>query len=169
MSAQSSRSSEQQSELEDNTNRWIPTSHKEKPKPFWRWRSIGWTRLSGITRISGAGSRVPLTSTDGRESFLLDVRRARIDLAKGTYQNRGRQVVVLARLDFGGGPHRNPDGEEIGSTHLHLYREGYGDKWAYQVPATHFSHLSDPWLTLGDFMRFCNGVEPPNIRRGLFT
>ena len=148
---------------------WTPISHSRKPKPFWCWRSVGSTRLNGITRISVDASWFHLTSTDGRESFLLDVRRARIDLAKGTYQNRGRQVVVLARLDFGGGPHRNPDGEEIGSTHLHLYREGYGDKWAYQVPAVHFSHLSDPWLTLGDFMRFCNILEPPNIRRGLFT
>ena len=117
----------------------------------------------------GGRLTVPLTSTDGRESFLLDVRRARIDVAKGTYQSRGRQVVVLARLDFGGGPHRNPDEEEIGSPHLHLYREGFGDKWAYQVPTVHFSHLSDPWLTLEDFMRFCNIVEAPNIRRGLFT
>ena len=27
----------------------------------------------------------------------------------------------------------------------------------------------DPWRTLGDFMQFCNVVEPPVIRRGLFT
>ena len=116
----------------------------------------------------GGRVTVPLASFDGRESFLLDVRRARINLAKGNYQNR-RQVVVLARLDFGGGPHRNPDGEEIGSTHLHLYREDFGDKWASQVPVEHFSHLDDPWLTLGDFMRFCNIVEPPVFQRGLFT
>ena len=51
---------------------------------------------------------IPLVSADRRESFLLDLRRGRIDLSKGTYQNRGRQVVVLARLDFGGAPHRNP-------------------------------------------------------------
>ena len=63
---------------------------------------------------------IPLVSADRRESFLLDLRRGRIDLSKGTYQNRGRQVVVLARLDFGGAPHRNPDGKEIGSPHLHL-------------------------------------------------
>jgi len=76
----------------------------------------------------GGQITVPLVSSDQRESFLLDMRRGGIDLAKGTYQNRGRQVVILARLDFGGAPHRNPDGEEIGSPHLHLYREGYGDK-----------------------------------------
>lgn len=113
---------------------------------------------------------VPLVSIDGREAFLLDLRRARINLTKGTYQNRGRQVVVLARLDFGGPPHRNPDGEEIGSPHLHLYREGFGDKWAFHLrPNRYFPHLDDPWQTLEDFMRFCNVVQPPIIQRGLFT
>ena len=112
---------------------------------------------------------VPLVSIDGREAFLLDLRRARINLTKGTYQNRGRQVVVLARLDFGGTPHRNPDGEEIGSPHIHLYREGFGDKWAFPVPNQHFTYLDDPWQILEDFMRFCKVVEPPVIRRGLFT
>ena len=112
---------------------------------------------------------VPLVSTDRREQFLLDLRRGRVNLAKGTYQNRGRQVVILARLDFGGGPHRNPDGEKIESTHLHLYREGYGDKWAFPPPDDKFTDLTDAWQTLEDFMRFCNIVEPPIIRRGLFT
>lgn len=117
------------------------------------------------------GGRVtlPLTSTDQREQFLLDVRRSRIALGKGTYQNRGRQVVILVRLDFGGAPHRNPDGEEIGSPHIHLYREGFGDKFAFPVPSDRFVNLDDPWVTLEDFMRFCNVVEPPVIRRGLFT
>lgn len=112
---------------------------------------------------------IPLVSMDRRESFLLDLRRGRIDLTKGTYQNRGRQVVVLARLDFGGAPHRNPDGEEIRSPHLHLYREGFGDKWAVPVPCDRFPDPHDSWQTLQDFMRYCNIVEPPMIRRGLFT
>ena len=112
---------------------------------------------------------IPLVSIDRRESFLLDLRRGRIDLSKGTYQNRGRQVVVLARLDFGGAPHRNPDGEEIGSPHLHLYREGFGDKWAIPVSDDHFPNLHDAWQTLQDFMRYCNIVEPPMIQRGIFT
>ena len=117
----------------------------------------------------GGSVTIPLVSMDRRESFLLDLRRGRIDLTKGTYQNRGRQVVVLARLDFGGAPHRNPDGEEIRSPHLHLYREGYGDKWAIPVPYDDFPNLHDAWQTLQDFMRYCNIVEPPVIRRGLFT
>ncbi len=111
---------------------------------------------------------IPLVSTDGREAFLLDLHRARINLTKGTYQNRSRQVVVLVRLDFGGAPHRNPDGEEIGSPHLHLYREGFGDKWAFPVPSDRFSDVENSWQMLQDFMRFCRIVEPPIIQKGLF-
>ncbi len=121
--------------------------------------------------LGGFGGRikVPIVSVDGRERFFLDLHRARIGIKKGTYQNRAREVLVLARLDFGGASHRNPDGEEVGSPHLHLYREGFGDKWAFPVPPEKFPNLEDPWVTLEDFMRFCNITEPPVIKRGLFT
>jgi hypothetical protein len=115
----------------------------------------------------GGTVSIPLASGDGREAFFLDLRRGRIDLARGTHQVRGRQTLVLVRLDFGGGPHRNPDGEEVGPAHLHLYREGYGDKWAIPVPQDLSKYLADTWQTLEDFMRYCNIVVPPLIRRGL--
>ena len=117
----------------------------------------------------GGSATIPLVSVDRRERFILDLRRSRIDYARGTYQNRGRQVVVLVRLDFGGRPHRNPDGDRVESPHLHLYREGYGDKWAFPVPRERFANLNDRWQTLGDFMAYCNIIEPPVINRGLFT
>jgi len=85
--------------------------------------------------MGGQSVVLPLQSDDKREQFLLDLSRGRIDLLKVKMQNRGRQVVVLVRLDLGGAPHRNPDDEEIPVPHLHVYREGYGDKWAVPVPA----------------------------------
>lgn len=117
----------------------------------------------------GGSINIPLVSADKREDFLLDVSRGKIDLLKGTYQNRSRQVVVLVRLDFGGHPHRNPNGEEISSPHLHLYREGYGDKWAVPVPSDRFPNINDLWKTLEDFMGYCNIARPPFIERGLFA
>jgi hypothetical protein len=117
----------------------------------------------------GGSIIVPLISTDKRENFLLDVSRGKIDLLKGTFQNRARQIIVLVRLDFGSQPHRNPDGQEVSSPHLHLYREGYGDKWAVPVPVNSFPNMSDLWQTLQDFMSFCNITEPPFIERGLFS
>lgn len=112
---------------------------------------------------------VPLVGDNKRESFLLDVIRGRIKLKKGTYQTRARQVVILVRLDFFGPPHHNPDDEEIPCPHLHLYREGYGDKWATPVPIDKFPNIADAWKTLFDFMRYCNVVEPPRFSQGLFA
>ena len=119
--------------------------------------------------MGGQSLVLPLQSPDKREQFLLDVSQGRIDLLKVKMQNRGRQVVVLVRLDLGGAPHRNPDGEEISVPHLHVYREGYGDKWALPVPADVFTSTNDVWRTLEEFMRFCNISQPPHIARGLFT
>ncbi len=119
--------------------------------------------------ILGGSLKVPLISRDRREEFLLDVYQNQINLAKGTYQNRARRVVILARLDFGGAPHRNPDDEEIPCPHLHLYREGFGDKWAVPVPPEAFPSIADRWQTLQDFLRYVNVTDPPDFRRSLFT
>jgi hypothetical protein len=118
---------------------------------------------------TGGAISVPLISQDKRENFLLDVSRGRINLLKGKYQTRARQVVVLVRLDFGGPPHRNPDDEEIACPHLHIYREGFADKWAMPAPTSAFPNTNDLWQTLTDFMQYCNIVEPPLLERGLFV
>jgi Family of unknown function (DUF6978) len=117
----------------------------------------------------GGKVSVPLVGENKRESFLLDVSRGRIDFLKGTYQNRARQTMILVRIDFGGAPHRNPDGEEMPSPHLHVYREGYGDKWAVPIPPENFPSLQNHWETLHDFMKYCNIGQPPIFLRGLFT
>lgn len=115
----------------------------------------------------GGRIEVPLVSRDRRESFSLDINRKRIALTTG-YQMRGRQTVVLARLDFAA-PHRNPDGEEIGVPHLHLYREGFGDRWAYPVPEGMLSAPEDVRQVLHDFMVYCRIMVVPNITFGLFA
>lgn len=117
------------------------------------------------------GGRVtaPLVSVDGRERFLLDVSRGRIDRAKLKYQVRCRSVVTLARLDVGGPSHRNPDDAELPCPHLHVYREGFGDKWAIPVDPNHFPNITDTWLLLEEFQAYCNIAKPPLIERGLFT
>lgn len=45
----------------------------------------------------GPGERlaIPLSSTDKRENFMLDITRAQVKLTKATYQNRARQVIIL--------------------------------------------------------------------------
>ena len=119
--------------------------------------------------MGGDSVVLPLQSADRREQFLLDLSRGRINLQKVKMQTRGRQVIVLVRLDLGGAPHRNSDGEEIPVPHLHVYREGYGDKWAMPVPTDQFRAVTDVWMTLEDFMRFCNITRPPNVKQELLT
>ena len=118
---------------------------------------------------TGGALRIPLQSADRRESFTLDITRNQIRLSKGTYQNRARGVAILARVDFGGAPHRNPDDQEIPCPHLHVYREGFADKWAMALPPERFTDPGDPWLLLLEFMQFVNITSPPDIRKDLFT
>jgi len=134
--------------------------------------AIEQTRVDGkLHRFPGRGGSISLDikSFDEQEEFKLDLNRGRISLRKVTMQTRGRKTIVLARLDLEGAPHRNPDGEEIKTPHLHLYREGYGDKWAFPVPQEHFSDVNNLNGTLDEFMRYCNIVRPPRIDMELFA
>lgn len=128
-----------------------------------------YTKLDSILWPNpGAKISVDLVSMDEREAFLLDVSRASIKLERLVLQTRSRVTVVLVRLDIDGPGHRNPDDTEIGCPHIHLYREGYDVKWAFPVPAEHFSDLKNRQKTLADFMRYCSIVQPPDFIEGLF-
>lgn len=72
------------------------------------------------------------------------------------------------RLDVDGAPHRNPDGSEITCPHLHIYREGYGDKWPIPAPADRYSDTRNLFSTFEAFMTHCNVTSTPNIQKGLF-
>lgn len=117
----------------------------------------------------GGRLAIPLVSPDKRENFILDMTRAQIKLTKATYQNRARQAIILMRLDLDGSPHRNPDDQEIPFPHLHIYREGYADKWAIPAPANVYPNVADLFATFEAFMRHCNITQTPQIDRGLFS
>ncbi len=112
---------------------------------------------------------VPLTSRDKRENFILDVTRYQIKLTKATFQNRARQTIILYRLDIDGPPHSNPNGQLVPCPHLHIYREGFGDKWAISAPVDKFPDTTNLFSTLYEFMQHCNVTEPPKIEKGLFS
>ena len=110
---------------------------------------------------------IPLESFDRRENFLLDFWSSGKIALKGTYQNRARSTFVLARIDFNGKPHRNPDDVEVASPHIHLYREGFGDRFAFPLPDNHFTNPGDLKTTLLEFIKYCNITKPPYIITGL--
>lgn len=100
---------------------------------------------------------IPLKSEDGKNFFVFDINRNKIKLSKITYLNRTKSNVVLIRLDLNGAPHRNPDGKEVSGSHLHVYKEGYNDKFAVELPAEFrqiSSHDIKQFFTA--FMQYCN-------------
>ncbi len=128
-------------------------------------------RADDITRdflIAGSNLVVPLISPVRREDFLLDLRKASINLMKVKFQTRARTTLVLARIDFSGGFHTNPDGQDIGHPHIHLYREGFGDKWAFPLASLRdqFPQPDDHWTTFQNFLDFCHVAVD---HRPLFT
>jgi hypothetical protein len=72
-------------------------------------------------------------------------------------------VHVLVRLDVDGSPHTNPDGQRFKGTHIHYYREGYDDKWAFPLDPSIFTDTSDIGLTLEQFCSHCN-IENPSYQ-----
>ena len=116
---------------------------------------------------SGSAQELEVKSSDGREVFLIDInRRGRIKISKCTYQERYNVVEILLRLDIDGPPHQNPDGTDVPCPHLHIYREGYADKWAQSIPAD-FTNPADLIATLKEFLVYCRVQNIPGINRPL--
>jgi hypothetical protein len=119
---------------------------------------------ASITIPPGVDDTYDLVGPNDRERFLLDVWRGTLRLTKLKFQNRARAVIVLVRLDVDGAPHTNPDGQWLSGTHLHLFREGYDDRWAYPVDPEIFTLLSDPGTTFQEFCAFCKIESPPPVQ-----
>lgn len=129
----------------------------------------------------GPGERlnIPVISRDRNEHFHLDITRGRINIIKCSFQNRSQGIIILVRLCLQSAPHRNPDGTRVSSSHIHVYQEGYGDAWAYELHAMPeifqkkqkglFSDTENLYNTLEEFTHLCNITEPPFIDPTIFT
>lgn len=120
-----------------------------------------------ISLPAGADLTHELIGFDKKEKFLLDLSRGTIRLSKVKFQTRGRAIIVLVRLDLDGSPHTNPDGSYVGKTHIHLYREGFDDKWAYPIDPAVFSSPKDIEETFKSFCGYCNISGVPGFQEGL--
>lgn len=85
-------------------------------------------------------------------------------------------MIILARLDWNGRRYKNPPGspykpgEWLSGTHLHLYREGFEDRIAYELvdaPGWNESLSGDGIAALERFMRFCGVDQWPPIQASL--
>lgn len=88
---------------------------------------------------------------------------------KMKYQNRCRSAILLARIDYDGPPHINPDGLEVGFPHIHVYKEGFGVKFAFPLSPEIFPEPESRWATLHNFMEYCNISKIPFFNRGLWV
>ncbi|MCL2142754.1 MAG: hypothetical protein FWH44_00615 [Methanomassiliicoccaceae archaeon] len=127
-----------------------------------------------------------LESEDQAEKFIVNFNKGNIAL-RYTDQLRCRVNIPLLRLDVGAGKHVNPRvlspcsprdpfyhihadcvGRVFlpGEPHIHFYREGYNDWWAY--PPEGFTDMSDAAKTTVEFLGKCNVSNLPSIQRALF-
>jgi hypothetical protein len=110
---------------------------------------------------SGERGSFEVVSLDETEQFLLDVNRTgTIKLTRCSFQERYAVKEPLVRLDLDKSkPHRNPDDNVINGPHIHIYRTGYRDAWAYSLtefPDYEFSDIDDITQTFIEFCDFCN-------------
>jgi len=118
----------------------------------------------------GSARELQLVSSERGERFLFDLRRGSfIQLSiplKTVYQTRARKVVVLARLEINGPEHTNPDHRKVGGNHIHIYREGCGDAWAFPLEEKGFSTPPSAVETLREFCDFCSITNLPVVQTG---
>lgn len=101
-----------------------------------------------------------LISNDNTRKFKLDIdrRNGRISLNKLKIQNRTDNICLI-RIDIDSPPHINPDGFITSRNHIHLYKEGYGLKWAVDLKNFHsiyFKNISIFNSLFIDFCSYCN-------------
>lgn len=108
-----------------------------------------------------------INSTSSKEIFLLDFYRGDFELSKYTINKRYRQTVIMLRYD-NGGRHTNPDGVTFEGRHVHLYKEGFNDKFAFPVSEIGVNDTDTMETVFNKIMHFCNINRLPNIEVTMF-
>ncbi len=108
-----------------------------------------------------------INSLETKEIFLLDFYRGSFELSKYTYNKRYRQTIILFRYD-NGGRHTNPDGITFDGPHIHLYREGYNDKFAFPISKIGINKEDSIEKIFTKLMYFCNIKRLPSVEFSIF-
>lgn len=112
----------------------------------------------------GKNLAVPCYSKDNRESFEITINRGKIEVRKINYQQLYSQdKSILFRIDNIGPRHQNPDGNYIDCPHIHIYKEGYGDKWAYSLNEIIGIVTENPIELFEAFLKYINVTDTPHI------
>lgn len=117
---------------------------------------------------SGFNERRKLVGEVENTELVFDIAFGRHGYCKIKLQTRFEQFV-LVRLDVNSQPHTNPNGDKIAGDHMHIYREGFGDKWACLINPREFPNPMDWYQTFHDFCNFCSidSEYRPRFQRSL--
>ena len=133
----------------------------------------------------GEGEKLTLEfySKNKRYVFQADIDRSGFIKPKLKFQNRYNKIFILRRLEIIGPPHKNPpdslgfdflksyENLEIPCPHLHIYIEGFNDKWAISladVDELNITQEDTPFEIMTKFFNYCN-IELPNFEVTLFS
>ncbi|HET8810816.1 MAG TPA: hypothetical protein VFM65_11205 [Flavobacteriaceae bacterium] len=108
-----------------------------------------------------------IKAISSKNIFLLDFYRGSFELTRYTYNKRYRQSIILLRYD-NGGRHTNPDGVSFDGPHVHIFREGFNDKFAFPVSELNINDTNSIDEVLDKLLQFCNVTKRPTIEIPMF-
>jgi hypothetical protein len=108
-----------------------------------------------------------IKATNSKNIYLLDFYRGSFELSRYTYNKRYRQSIILLRYD-NGGRHTNPDGVSFDGPHVHIFREGYNDKFAFPVSELNINETNSIDEVVTKLLLFCNVIKIPSVEIPMF-
>ncbi|HBY69669.1 MAG TPA: hypothetical protein DEG69_19165 [Flavobacteriaceae bacterium] len=108
-----------------------------------------------------------IKAINSKNIYLLDFYRGSFELSRYTYNKRFRQSIILIRYDSGG-RHTNPDGVSFDGPHVHIYKEGFNDKFAYPISELSINNNFSMEEVLNKLLQFCNVTKRPSIEVPMF-
>ncbi len=111
-----------------------------------------------------------LKSEDGTDHFELNIeRKTKIELRKIKINHSYFKEPII-RLEIDAPPHQNPNGIFTERNHIHVYKEGFGMSWAYNLSDFHDELFLLPenfFCVFNDFCVYCN-IELDAKLQGVF-
>ena len=100
-----------------------------------------------------------------KDDMAISAYRGKKNPKKVSFRLLYAQGIILVRVDTQDPtPHTNPDGTRIepGEPHIHIYKEGFGDKFAYPLPAE-FNYTDDVIDLFMDFLSYSHIINKDQI------
>jgi len=107
-----------------------------------------------------------ISAVNNSDIFYLNITETAIEFGKYSLNNRYFQTPLVRVCIDSSAVHENPDGTLIKGSHIHLYKESYGDKFATDLRVANIDGTT-PVQVLGQFLKFCNieDIEIQNQER----